>query len=132
MKIRKGFVSNSSSSSFVIGVKGNKELTKDVIVDQLGVPSNSPLYKFTDKLASYLIENTEVVDEKYILDNYYYNSIADAISDEIQSAQLLQNGYTVREGSASYNEGENVYEWFIGNGGFPDINTDDFVFKMMR
>lgn len=53
MKIRKGFVSNSSSSSFVIGCK--KSLTKEMVVKAI-----APAMKdFIDDLAKFIVKEVK-------------------------------------------------------------------------
>jgi hypothetical protein len=55
MKIRQGFVSNSSSSSFHIGCKG--ELTIDDLTRGSG---SSPFYKLIEQMSKYLVDSSEI------------------------------------------------------------------------
>jgi hypothetical protein len=57
MKIRQGFVSNSSSSSFIIGCKGKP--TKKKLLDFLEVGKSSPLYPFAEEMAGFIADNCQ-------------------------------------------------------------------------
>ena len=54
MKTRKGFVSNSSSSSFIIGVQG--ELTEEKLMRAFKIDPVSPLYRLVKDIAGVLLE----------------------------------------------------------------------------
>jgi len=56
---RLGFVSNSSSSSFIIGVKG--DLTKEKLLKEFKVPEDSPLFEFIKDLAKVIVKNSEEI-----------------------------------------------------------------------
>lgn len=74
MKTRNGFVSNSSSSSFVLGVKGNP--TIEMFVSRFNVPKESPFYSLTEELAAEFIVRAKKATEKdykeWTEDNYGY------------------------------------------------------------
>ena len=53
MKIRLDFVTNSSSSSFILGIKG--ELTKDRLLEVFKVDPISPLYSFAKDLSQLIV-----------------------------------------------------------------------------
>ena len=57
MKIRSGFVSNSSSTSFLIITKG--KLNKKDLRDLMGVKTGSPLMPLFDQLYEDLLESVE-------------------------------------------------------------------------
>ena len=61
MKIRNGFVSNSSSSSFTIISK--KELNYKLLWNVLGVPEEHPLYNIVGNICSCILERAKKVDE---------------------------------------------------------------------
>ena len=56
MKIRNGFVSNSSSSSFLI-ISKNGKLTKDMLMKSFGVEKGAVLYNFAKNMAKEMFES---------------------------------------------------------------------------
>lgn len=56
MKVRNGFVSNSSSSSFIVGVKKGEKLTEKLLLRLFKVPEDSPLYSFAKDVAKVALE----------------------------------------------------------------------------
>lgn len=72
MKTRIGFVSNSSSSSFVVGFKG--EITEEKLIEVFKVPKDSPLYFVAEKCAKIFMDSDERIKNikdyiKYLIDN---------------------------------------------------------------
>jgi hypothetical protein len=70
MKIRNGFVSNSSSSSFLV-ISKNGELTTDKLIEVFGVPEASPLYDMSCELASEMFHSCEELTLDEYAENYY-------------------------------------------------------------
>jgi len=72
MKIRTGFVSNSSSSSFVI--TSNRRLTKRMLIETFGVPKRHPLRQMVggmiDTIFSLAKPVKESEDWEYFEDDY--------------------------------------------------------------
>lgn len=94
MKYRGGFVSNSSSSSFIIGYKGNldgKKLKK-AIVEALKVPKDSPLYFIADEFANLFSGGTAYDREDW---------------DDADAEKLIKKGFNVIIGSAD-DQGEPI------------------------
>ena len=70
MKIRNGFVSNSSSSSFVLACKG--EPTESKLLDAFKVPVESPFYDLATKIAEQLVEASKENDfDEEEIDAYF-------------------------------------------------------------
>lgn len=76
MKLRYGFVSNSSSSSFIIGVKNGK-LTKEKLLTLFNLPKQNILYSIVEDMGD-LFMSTEKYTERQFLDEYGYESLKDA------------------------------------------------------
>jgi len=69
MKIRNGFVSNSSSSSFVI-ISKNGKLTKEKIMKAFDVNEKSPLYRMAQSLAGEIISSCQEQTKEQCKNNY--------------------------------------------------------------
>ena len=84
MKMRNGFVSNSSSSSFIIGMKGN--LTKDKLLDIFNVPKDSVIYPLVKELSSVIIEKAEKESVEEYMDDLGYDDEDELpeVSDEFK------------------------------------------------
>jgi hypothetical protein len=102
MKLRFGFVSNSSSSSFVLVVKGDGKLTEQSLLKAFNVPESSPMYKLTKKVVHFLVKESKKVPSTELLKYYYVDDIEE-LSDYIQKA--VKDGSTVYGGSACSNGG---------------------------
>lgn len=118
MKIRKGFVSNSSSSSYTVIMKG--ELTGENFLGALELQEGSPLYSAYKKLFDYcinskwgwLVTNEEeffkALEEKYHINkediqpggDYYSNG------EWLNRLEMIRAGYTMFNVLLSYNECE--------------------------
>lgn len=93
MKIRKGFVTNSSSSSFIIAIKNNlEEESMKVFLDNMFKDSCSDKEKY----------------EKDILWNYGYNSVEELKEDSYiykeyqKSIKAIEEGYSIVCESVEY------------------------------
>lgn len=75
MKTRNGFVSNSSSSSFVIG--SDRELSEDLLIELFKVPGDSLMYPMTEELSEIITKNSEKVSLREILNDYCVDNISD-------------------------------------------------------
>lgn len=97
MKQRFGFVSNSSSSSFMIVVK-NGAISKEKLINAMGVERKSIIYPLAEKVAEFLAEADEVTMQEYINNGY------DPVPEIIKSAH--EHGYKMYRIYANSDGGE--------------------------
>ena len=97
MKVRNGFVSNSSTSSFVIVSKKGK-LTKEKLLEMFKVPKDSLLYPIAKEMAEVLIDNSKNTTTKELLEDYCVEDISD-LPDFMVKAFKTEG--TIYEGSVA-------------------------------
>jgi len=100
MKVRNGFVSNSSSSSFMIAVKGEERPTVQAVLEALGVAQDAPGIKFFTKLAKSMVECATCGCSASVCrtaeefeDNFYSN-------EEVDVTKMVEDGFVFYVGSA--------------------------------
>jgi len=107
MKIRNGFVSNSSSSSFII-VSKNGKLTKEKIMKVLNVNKKSPMYSMAEDVTKSMLYADKYTPEKF-LDNYSYGDTIEEMEKEFKEdypsyykiyESAKKNNWTIYMGSA--------------------------------
>jgi len=95
MKTRHGFVANSSSSSFIVAVKGKVNVRQEVL-ESLKVPKDSPLYKMACETADFFNNAEE--------DKDWWEEVTDERWGDPKLAKELE-GFTVsRVGASSESE----------------------------
>jgi len=95
MKIRQGFVSNSSSSSFIVKYKG------DSLTDALGIDVNSPAYQLFGSLIEHVEKSDKFKTVKDYLDWAGYDDESELSSYEKDRVTAIKDGWTVVLGSGS-------------------------------
>ena len=137
MKIRTGFVSNSSSSSFIVIMKNGKELNKETLLETFEVKETSPLYGFALDLTEWILHNVEKDTIKSIHENYIGNYKNRKLTEEEMIKEILEDYGMEKEelekikigeltrysGSAATNT-DNAIEAYICSSGL-DIETDN-------
>ena len=116
MKVRFGFVSNSSSSSFIIAVK--EKLTISMLMDKFKIDKTSPLHIFAVSLAQRIDANVELVDIEEYVDDY---GLSDTIKKVIENKLILYKGW-------ASSDGDDYVEQALCSMSF-DISQDDFIFE---
>lgn len=106
MKIRDGFVSNSSSSSFIIGCEG--PLTKEKIMKSMGVSKKSLFYQIANDLAECIFQNSKKYTKKEYMEEMCYEE------DEIGS-----------DAKKIFNSGMNFYCCEAAN------DSDDYIERVL-
>ena len=124
MKIRNGFVSNNSSSSFLILSK--EELDKNKLMELFLIPKESPLYIIGEQIADFIISEGRHNSIEEIMYNYGYEE--EDLEDHGYMANLIKKArdekWEIYEGYAS-NEDSGVGAYFCDID--LDIKTDDLI-----
>jgi len=114
MKTRQGFVSNSSSSSFIIATDG-KETVKMMVEVNLDNLSEYSIQTIEGLNEFFEYEHDAKFDENSNEDSYYY-------TEYLACKKAIKNGKTIFAGSVG-SEG-NCVEQFIYENGFEENELD--------
>ena len=91
MKTRLGFVSNSSSSSFVIA--SSEPLTAKMLWEVFNVPEDSPLHCISRDIAEWFAANAKRTSVKEFSDDYFEDDIPSIVKAVIKKDLILYTGY---------------------------------------
>lgn len=104
MKIRMDFVTNSSSSSFILGVKD--KLTKEKVLNMMKVPGDSPLRELAEEFAGIIYSNSSKFKLDEILEDYGCEDISEL--PDMYKKIIGNDEFVFYEGTVS-DEINNVY-----------------------
>ena len=119
MKIRLDFVTNSSSSSFIIGIKG--ELTEENLLKYLGVEKSGPLFEFAKSLAYLIVKKAKPKSIEDVKDDYCFY---EELPSDCREKEIFDNGMNCYQVSAD-NDSDGV-ELALYNMIF-NYTSDDFI-----
>lgn len=138
MKIRTGFVSNSSSSSFIVTMKNGKKLTEEILLETFEVSETSPLYGFALDLTEWILHNVEKDTIKSIHEKYIGNYKNRKLTEEEMIKEILEDysnldkeelekiksGELIRYSGSVATDTDNAIEAYVCSSGL-DIETDN-------
>jgi len=141
MKIRNGFVSNSSSSSFIVTIKSEQKMSKEILMTLFDLKEDSILYNFANELSNWMLKNLKEMDIKGIYNNYCGSN--KNLSDEEMIDEIVEQGYpnisredllkisnkeySYYEGSASDDSGDGLESYLCESG--INVNNDFICIK---
>lgn len=121
MKVRNGFVSNSSSSSFVIGLPQSTPMTAEYLMKVFKIDEESPIRDLLFEMCEAFTHVESVTEEEY-LNDYGYESLEEC-SDDIK--EIFNRGWKLYAGSFS-DDSLNNAERMLSSVEL-DINTNEVI-----
>ena len=123
MKIRNGFVSNSSSSSFIIVCK-NVELSSNILMNAFDIEKDSQIYNIVKTVMKILIDNIDITSVDDYMKEFYYNTEKDFEERNPKDFNFLKK---IRDNKWEFHKGEidkyKMYDFDI------DYEDDNIIFK---
>lgn len=98
MKIRTGYVSNSSSSSFVIATK--KKLTKQSLLEAFQTPKDHPMHDIAEQICNLVVSRAKEPDIDELRQDADYGC-----KSSKKTLKLIDDGWIVRTGSFHTDDG---------------------------
>jgi hypothetical protein len=126
MKIRNGFVSNSSSSSFFMGVPKNstKDQIEIILKNKIGLPEHSLIKTFGDAIVKAIVRSIKKISTEDILTNSYkegdyYDQLAKHLlelnMDAYEGSFSSESGYAIEillyETHFNFEDNELIFEY---------------------
>jgi hypothetical protein len=131
MKIRSGFVSNSSSSSFVIAIKdGDLESNFKKVLDGIKITEDFPMKELVERFISIItgafVDNaTEYTYDGFLEDRYYEEDEFESQYPEIYD-KVKNHGWKLYDGSVSDQDYDNMGAMMLVPMGI-DYKTDEII-----
>lgn len=116
VKVRSGFVSNSSSSSFTIICKDS--LDRQRLLEVIGVPDKHPLKELSDSIVECILRCANPIDEEELRQDVKEYQC----EDHIRNLKAIEDGLYVYEGSFGDDDYSSI-EAFLCRHGL-NINTE--------
>ena len=140
MKIRKGFVSNSSSSSFILASKGELEMSDNIVTEVFKVEKSSQMFDLSKRVIKMMIDKSERIDNfnEWLEHEYGTFDDADDYKEEVLAysevkmmKELFDKNFIVRKGSF-YNDSGNSLEEFLCDGFSFEYDGENLFIKNER
>ena len=114
MKVRMDFVTNSSSTNFIVGIKDS--LTKEMVLKALGIDDTSPLFSLANDIAQFIVAEAKPFPIEEALADYDYETFEDLPNNPYWESvkKVLRRGWVILREDASLNEGE-LAETIVSN-----------------